>query len=225
MGRFSHECRVADLCRFKNLARNRAIRLANQERSASGFSGILNHTTNTDRTIEFGALFVGEVRILERLKDTFLLGNQDAGKDLFIAYRIFFQSVGHHVVNILDKDDVCVLLIEVLDECAVPSRPEEEFAILGTERRTVRISRQGIGTRHLLGESDVITHVIFILKLLEVIRYMLAEERQVIMGNGKMEIYGRFLSILSRRYTILRSFDEMFQRGRTRAITIFMEKE
>ena len=52
---------------------------------------------------------------------------------------------------------------------------------------------------------------------------MLAEEGEVVMADGKMEIDGRFFSVLRGSNAVLRTFNEVLQRGRTRAIAIFME--
>ena len=180
VGRFGHERGVADLRRFEDLAADGTVGIAHEERSSTGFAGILHHAADTDRPIQFGAFFVGEVRVLERFKDTLLLGDQHAGEDLLVTNGVFLEPVGHYIVDIFDEDDVGILAVEVLDERSVSTRTEEKLAILSAERCTVRISGDRIGTRQLLGESDIIADVVFVFKLLEVISYMLAEERQVV---------------------------------------------
>ena len=103
------------------------------------------------------------------------------------------------------------------------TRTEEKLTVFRAERRTVWISRKGVGGRQLLGESHVVFHTVFLFELLEVLCDMLTEERQMIVTNRKMQINGRFLSCFRRCNTILRTFYQMLQRGRTRAIAIFME--
>ena len=52
---------------------------------------------------------------------------------------------------------------------------------------------------------------------------MLAEERQMVVRDRKMQINGRLLSVLRRLGAIERTFYEMLQRRRARAIAVFME--
>ena len=87
------------------------------------------------------------MRILQCLKHPFLLRYQHTGKDLFVTHRVFLQPIRYHVIDILDEDDVCVLLIQVLDQRTVTSRTEEQLTVLRSKRRTVRISGDRIGAR------------------------------------------------------------------------------
>ena len=220
MSRLLHEFGIADLSRFEDLAADRAICLAYQERSTTGFARVLHHAADTDRTVQLSTFLVAQVRVLECLEHAFLLGHKHTRKDLFVTDGVFFETIGHDVIDILDENDVGILLIEVLNERAVSTRAEEEFAVLGTERRAVRISRQRVGTRQLLGEGDVVLDIVFVFELLEVVRDMLTEQRQMVMADGEMQINGRFLAFA---FAVLRTFYQMLQRGRTRAVAIFME--
>ena len=56
---------------------------------------------------------------LEIVESLFLQGDEDAGDDLLVAHGVCLQTVGHHVVDILDEDDVGVDVVEILDERSV----------------------------------------------------------------------------------------------------------
>ena len=92
-------------------------------------------------------LFVTQVRILQRLEYPFLLGHENTRQNLFVTNRIFLEPIGHDIVDILNEDDIRVLLIEVLDERTVTTRPEEQLAVFRAERRSVRIGCKRIGRR------------------------------------------------------------------------------
>ena len=147
MGRLCHQSRVTDLRGLEDLAGDRTVCIAYQERTAAGFAGILYHAANTDRTIQFSPLFVTQIRILQRFKNTLLLRYQHTGKDLFVANCIFLQPVRHYIIDILDKYDVRILLVKVFNQSTVTSRAEEQLTIFRAERRTVRISCDRVRTR------------------------------------------------------------------------------
>ena len=73
MGTLFHQLRIADLAGLQDLTRNTAVCLANQERTAAGFAGVLHYAAYTDRPVQSRTLFVAQVRILQCLKDTLLL--------------------------------------------------------------------------------------------------------------------------------------------------------
>ena len=60
--------------------------------------------------------------------------------------------VRYNVVNILDKDDVGVQVIEVLDEGAVTSGTEQDGAVIIAEGGAVGSGGNGVGAGLLLGE-------------------------------------------------------------------------
>ena len=79
-------------------------------------------------------------------------------KELFITDCIAFETIWHYVVNILNEDHICLLLVEILDERTVTTWTEKKFAICRTEWCTVRVSREGIGRWFLLGIGDMELH-------------------------------------------------------------------
>ena len=147
MSRLRHECRIADLGRFEDLARDRTIFIAHKERTTTGFAGVLHYAADTDRTIQFRTLFIAQVGVLERLEDALLLRYQHTGKDLFVTNRIFLETVRHHIINVFDENDIGILLVEVLDERTMTTRTEEQLTVFRTERRAIGISSDGIGGR------------------------------------------------------------------------------
>ena len=83
---------------------------------------------------------------------------RDTCKQLLITNRVALQSVRHHVIDILDKDDIRILLVEVLNERTMSTRAEQQFTIRCAEWCTIRISRQRVGRRFLLGIRHMELH-------------------------------------------------------------------
>ena len=225
MGRLSHQSRVANLRGLQYLAADRAVFVANEERTTTGFARVLHYAAYTDRTIQFCALFGRQVRVLQGLEHTFLLGHEYTGKNLLVADGIFLQTVRHHIVDIFDEYDIGILLIEVLDERSVSARTEEQLAFFRAERRTIGVSRDSVCGRELLREGHIVFDAEFLFELSHVVSYMLAEQRQMVMAHREMEIDGRLLAVLGRSYAVLRSLYKVLQRGRTRTVAVFMEEE
>ena len=63
------------------------------------------------------SLQVSESLLLERHEHT--------GDNLLVVHGVLLQAVGHHVVDILDEDDVGVDVVQVLNECAMASGTEQ----------------------------------------------------------------------------------------------------
>ena len=89
------------------------------------------------------------------------------------------------------------------------SRTEEQLAVLRAERRTVRISGNSVSARQLFAERHIVLHTVFGFELRQVLRYMLPEERQVVMAHREMQIDRRLLALLRRSYAVLRTFHEV----------------
>ena len=114
-------------------------------------------------------------------------------------------------------------MVEVLNQRAVTTRTEEQLAVFGTERSAVGISGEGVCAGQLLRERDVVLHAELLLELRQVIGYMLPEERQMVMADREMQIGCRPFVAGRGSHAVLGRFRQMLQRGRTRAIAIFME--
>ena len=87
----------------------------------------------------------------------FLQGHEYAGNQFFISNGVGFQFIGYYVVDILDEDNISVEIVQVLDQCTVPTRTEQEFTIV-SERLVVHIGSDGVGIWFLFGEGDVIVY-------------------------------------------------------------------
>ena len=68
--------------------------------------------------------------------------HQHTGDNLLPKYGIGLQAVGHHIVYVLDKDNIALQVVEVLYECSMTSGTEQQFAVFGTEGRIVSIGSQ-----------------------------------------------------------------------------------
>ena len=77
---------------------------------------------------------------------------------MLVGYRVAFQSVRHHIINILYEHDIGVNLVKILNECAMTARTEQQRAVIIAERCVVRVHSHCIGARFLLRESDVVLH-------------------------------------------------------------------
>lgn len=89
-------------------------------------------------------------------KDLLLKSNQYAGKKLLIGYCVAFKTVGHNVVDVLNKDHVGVDVVKILDKSAMTARTEQQRAVGIAERSVVGISGNSVGAWLLLRERDVI---------------------------------------------------------------------
>ena len=125
VGGLLHECRVGDLARLQDLARDSTISFAHEEWTTTRFARILHYAAYAQWALELGFLFGCEVRILQFVEHFLLLGNQHTRKELLIAHGVAFEAIWHHIVDILDEDDIRVLLVEILDERTVSTWTEE----------------------------------------------------------------------------------------------------
>ena len=68
---------------------------------------------------------VAAVKQSEIFKGLLLQRNEYAGKQLLIRNGIFFEPVGHHIVDVFDEYHVAVYLVQVLYQGTVAARSEE----------------------------------------------------------------------------------------------------
>ena len=99
------------------------------------------------------------------------------------------MRVRHNVVYIFNEYDRSLNIVQVLDKCTVTTRAEQQFAIRRAERCAVRIGCQGVSRRFLLGEGDVELNPILRLEFLQIVGYMLAEEWQMVVRDGEVDVY------------------------------------
>ena len=57
--------------------------------------------------------------------------------------------IGHDIINVLDKDNVCIEGLQIGQQRAVPSRAKQQVTILISERLILEIDSDGVGGRAL----------------------------------------------------------------------------
>ena len=90
------------------------------------------------------------IQNLQIIESLFLQSNQYTCNHLLPGNSLSLQAIRNHIVNILDKYHISINLVEVLDECTMTARTEQQRAILVTEWSIVWIGSDGIGARLLL---------------------------------------------------------------------------
>lgn len=60
----------------------------------------------------------------------FLQGHEHSGNQFLIRNGVGFQTVGHYVVDVLDEDDVCVQVVQVLNQRAMTTGRKQQFAVV-----------------------------------------------------------------------------------------------
>lgn len=213
---------LVNLAAFKDLEREGAVAVIDEERTSARFTDVLDHTADTDRTVQFRLHVDDEVGVFEILDlwvtdakvvahetdDAFELGvcvfaafeqfhvfeglllhrDENAGDELLIGDGIVFQTVGHDVVDILDEDDISVEVVQVLNQSAMATGPEEDGTVGSAEWLIVSRSGYGVGRGLLFGETDVVVYV----ELLLVGGFLLLnkgfEQSTVFWRNGEVQV-------------------------------------
>ena len=134
----------------------------------------------------------------------FLQSHEHSGNQFLISNGVGFQSVGHYVVDVLDEDNVCIEVVQVLNQCAVATGTEQQFAVVA-ERLVVHVGGNRVGTRLLFGEGDVIVHSVAFGKIRHFFGYQLLEEFTVFGRYREVHVYFTALS-----GSIQGSFGKMF---------------
>ena len=102
--------------------------------------------------------------------------------------RLGLQAVGHHIVDILDEHHVGINLVEILDECTMSARTEQERAVFVAERCIVRVGGNRIRAWLLLGERDIVLDTVTPGILVGLLCHHLLEEFQMVVGNSEVDI-------------------------------------
>ena len=92
------------------------------------------------------------------LCDSTLHINQVTTNDFLIAHCSIAQSQWHYVVDVLDKDYVGISFIQVLNQCTMSSRAEEEVPVTITIGSIVEIYSNGVGRLFLFAHGHVVFH-------------------------------------------------------------------
>ena len=119
--------------------------------------------------------------------ESFLLSLYEyAGNNFLPLDSISFQTVWDDIVDILDEDDISVDFIEVLNQCTVTSRTEEQRTIFVAERCVVGVGCNCICTWLLLREADFQFNVELLLIISLLLFHLLLKEFQVVMRDSEM---------------------------------------
>ena len=146
-----------------------------------------------------------------------LQSNQYSGNQLFVEHSITFQLIGHHIIDILNKDHICIQVIQIFDQCTMAARTEQQLTII-TERLIIHIGSNCIRTRFLLRESYIIIYSVFLCINSRFICYQCFKQTAVFGRNCKMHIY--FTILIS---CIERTLYKMFFQRCT--VTVFISVE
>ena len=84
--------------------------------------------------------------------------DQAAGQKALPEERLRFETVGNDIVDVLEEDDVRIQPVEVRDQSAVASRPENQLPSLRSQRSMIEIDRNGVGSRILRRKTDIEDH-------------------------------------------------------------------
>ena len=159
------------------------------------------------------------VKQFEVLECLLLQGDEYAGNQFLISNGVFLQFVGNNVVDVLDKDNIGIEVIQVLNQRAVSTGTEQQFAVVA-ERLVVHVGSNGVGTRFLLGECDVVIYSVAFGKFAGLFFHQFLEEFTMLGRYGEVHVDFAALS-----GCVHSPFGKMFfQRGAC-AFGIFMEFE
>ena len=128
---------------------------------------------------------VEHAQILESL---LLQRNQDAGNHLLVSHGVGLQTVGHHIIYILDEHHVGIYLVQILYQRSMTAWTEEQRAILVVEWSVVGIGGDGVSTWLLLRERDVVLHTELLGVAIYLLSHHILEELQMVVRNGKVDI-------------------------------------
>ena len=145
--------------------------------------------------------------------------HQYTGDDLLPFHSLWFQTVRHHVVNVLYEDNVGVYLVEVLDERTMTARTEQQRTVAVAEWRAVRVSGYGVCGWLLFRERDVVFHTKLVSILLHLVGHLLLEERHMLVANCEMHV------CLTLRCCVQCTLYKVFFHWRACSFSIFVEQE
>ena len=86
---------------------------------------------------------------LQITKHLLLQGNQYTSQQFLISDGVCLELIRYHIVDILDKNDVSIEVVKILNQGSMTTRTEEQLAIYA-ERLVVLIGCDGIGRALLL---------------------------------------------------------------------------
>ena len=78
------------------------------------------------------------------MKHTLLEFDEEASHGSFVRIGFFFQSVGDHVVDVFDKDDITLKVVQVFQQRSMPPWAKEQIPLLVSKGLVVEVYSYGI---------------------------------------------------------------------------------
>ena len=107
---------------------------------------------------------------------------------MFVIDRILLETIGHHIINVLDEHHIGIYLIQVFNQRAMATRAEEQRTIVVSERCVVCIGSHRVGAGLLFGERYVVLHTVFPGIDILLVSHFLLKEIQMFVAHGEMHI-------------------------------------
>ena len=159
------------------------------------------------------------LKLLKIRKSLLLQMNQYTSQQFLIVGCYGFQTVWHHVVDILYEHHVSLDVVKVLDERTMATRTEQQRPILVAERRVVCIGSYCVSTGLLFRETNIIFHTKHFLIQRQFLLNRLLEKLKMLVRHGKMYV------CLAVRLCIESSLHQMLLNGCAHAFLIFVEEQ
>ena len=93
------------------------------------------------------------------MKSLLLERYQYTGNQFLIKHCIAFQFIRNHIVNVLNKNNIRIQIIQILNQRTMPAGTEQKLTVIA-EWLVFHISGNCISAWFLFGESDIIIYAI-----------------------------------------------------------------
>ena len=171
---------------------------------------------------DIGDFLLLEFFLLDFLKDFMHLGAgilELPGQDLLVEDSLIGIGFYHHIVDILDKDNIGIQLVEVLEQGTMSGRAEEELVVLIAEVLIIKSKGYRIRALALVGEAHLEVYSILFFQAGAYLGQLVEKEGAIFLVDGKMQIDHLALSGIEERLA------EVFFEGGHYLFSIFVEGE
>ena len=171
---------VVDLGGFDHLKASTSLGINSVEGATSRFSEVFHHATDAHGAVEkvvqglgIATFWYHDVKLLfceaDELVEGALVGlavegaesvegllsqfKEHSGEYLFVNHGGVLHPVGHHVVDVLDKDEVGALLVEVFYQGTVATGTEHQASVVVAHRVVLFVDGYGVGVMFLFREG------------------------------------------------------------------------
>ncbi|CCZ70987.1 oRF2 [Bacteroides sp. CAG:702] len=176
---------------------------------------LLDETNNTFKLFMAIMTTIQQFQIIECL---FLKRHQHTCQQFFVGHSIFFQPVRNHVINVLDKHNIGIQIIQVFNQCSMTTRTEYQLPFIIAERFVVHVCCDSICTGFLFGERNIIFHFILFRIFTDFGIHQFGKQCTMFGRNSEVYIYLTGFS-----GSIQSTFYQMFFQWRTYPVSISME--